>query len=140
MTAREYLGKIEAIEMQIKILYAEKKRDAEITLENATSISSKMSEDRVQSSSDLQRMESKIVDGVDKDNDYDRQIEELKAERQEIINVILSLPALSSYILYRKYVEKQNLKEIAFVLNKSYSAIAIAHLRALEKVEMLINK
>ena len=140
MTAREYLGKIEAIEMQIKILYAEKKRDAEITLENATSISSKMSEDRVQSSSDLQRMESKIVDGIDKDNDYDRQIEELKAERQEIINVILSLPALSSYILYRKYVEKQNLKEIAFVLNKSYSAIAIAHLRALEKVDVLINK
>lgn len=140
MTAREYLGRIENIEIQIRHLTIEKLKWAELTYDIATSISSKLSDDKVQSSGDLHKMECAVINGVDKEQTFDRQIEELIAERQRIVDVITSLPALLSDILYRKYVEKQNLKEIAFELNKSYSAVAVAHLRALEKVEMLINK
>ena len=140
MTAREYLERIEKIDMQIKYLMLEQKRWAELTIDKATNTASNMSPDKVQSSSDLQKMECALVNGMDKDNEYSKRITELKAEKQKIIDVILSLPPLLSKILYRKYVQAQELKEIAFELKKSYSAIAVAHGRALKKVDMLINE
>lgn len=140
MTAKEYLQQVEKIEVKIRHLTLEKLRWAELTYDIATSISSKLSDEKVQSSGDLQKMECAVINGVDKEQTYDKQIEELITERQKIIDLIISLPALSSDILYRKYVEKQPLKEIAFELNKSYSAVAVAHTRALEKVDLLINK
>ena len=139
MTAKEYLSQIKDIEIQIKLLYSEQKKEAELTFENATNISSRLSDDRVQSSGDLQRMETTIVNGADKDNIYEKQIEELKAKRKSIIDNILKLPAIESIVLYRRYVDGQMLKEIAFDLNKSRDTISDAHIRALKKIDALLS-
>ena len=135
MTPKEHLEQIQDIEIEIRHLGVEKRRWMEL----ATNITPGMNGERVQSSGSKQKMADTINSGVDDDKEIDRQIDELKAKRQGIINDIWSLKNPYKDILYRVYVEYQTLKEVAYERKESYSWITTAHGIALKKIAGILE-
>lgn len=135
MTAKAYLEEIKNIETKIRHLGAEKRRWFDL----ATSITPQMGGERVQSSGNKQKMADAVIDGIFDDGQIEKRIAELKAQRQEIIDVIESLPEMHSDILYRVYVEYQTLKEVAYARKQTYSWITTAHGIALKEVADILE-
>ena len=122
--AQDHLEKIQEIENKIRRKMVEKRRWFEL----ATNTASNMSDDvRVQSSGSKEKMADAVVKGLVDDENIDKEIEKLKAERQEIIDLIESLPEPYCDILYRVYVEYESLKSVSYIRNESYNHTCKLH-------------
>ena len=136
LEAKEYLERIQGIENKIRRKLAEKRRWFEL----ATNTASNMSDDvRVQSSGSKEKMADAVVKGLVDDAAIDKYIEELKAERQEIIDVIERIPEPYSDILYRMYVEYTPLKEVAYIRNENSHVTSNRHGAGLLMIYDVIN-
>lgn len=117
LKAQEHLEKIQEIENKIRRKLTEKRRWFEL----ATNTAPNMSDDvRVQSSGSKEKMANAVVKGVYDDSIIDLQVAKLTAQRQEIIDVIESLPEPYCDILYRIYVEYTPLKDLSYIRNENY--------------------
>lgn len=136
LEAKEYLEKIQGIENKIRRKLAEKRRWFEL----ATNTASKLSDDvKIQSSGSKEKMADVIVTGIVDDDEIDKEIAKLKAERQEIIDLIESLPEPYCDILYRLYVGYEELKEVAYIRKENHHVTSNKHGAGLLKVYDIIN-
>ena len=131
MTAEEYLQSYQKKETIIANKRIERKRK----LEQATDITSKLTEVKVKSSSNKQKVAAAAINCAA----IDKQIEKLESEMQEIINTIEKLPELQYDILHKRYIQYWTMDEIAESRNYSKSWVEKTHRKALDAVESLLN-
>lgn len=139
MTAKEYLSQIKDLDTLIQHKTAEKNYWATVTMELATSITSNMDGERVQSSGSKQRMADTMDSGLDRVRKFEKRIAELYEEMDAIIAIIEQLPEDKSDILHKVYVQYMSLKEVAASRHESYSWVATNHGRALKMVSDILS-
>lgn len=126
-----YLKRIEEIDTLIE----RTKEDKQRWLDIATSITAPMGGERVQTSSNGQKMEDAIINSMD----YDEKIVELNKERVEIIKTIELLPFKEYNLLYLRYVKRMNYDDISRTYDKSYSWCTSVHGRALQSLKKILD-
>ena len=136
MTAKEYLSQIRKCDNQINNKLAEITRLREF----ATSITSTLKEDVVQSGSGGK---SRVAEAVDKIVDLEREInadiDKLVNLKREIMSVIDQLEAPYSDLLYKRYFQYMKWEEIAVAMHYTYQWVCELHGKALLKVKELIE-
>ena len=131
MRAKTYLQQIEKLDAIIINKMAEK-----VLWESlAMSIVPQAGGERVQSSGSQQKM----ADAVGKYLDIEQDIADREKERKEIISVIEQISYPDFDILYKIYVLRKDLTEVADEHNRSYSWVTTRHGIALAKVQAIID-
>ena len=103
--AKAHLGEIKRIDTLIQNKRREKLYWQEVMMERATSTTTQMSADRVQSSGSKHKMADTVDSCVDRVRKIENRIKELFAEMDEIIADIEGLPEMESDILHKVYVQ-----------------------------------
>ena len=138
--AKAYLAEIKRIDTLIKNKRREKLYWQEEMMERATSTTSQMSADKVQSSGSKHKMADAVDSCTDRVQKIENRIKELFAEMDAIIAVIEGLPEMESDILHKVYVQYMSLKEVAASRGESYSTVATNHGIALKMVSDILDK
>lgn len=133
MTAREYLEQIKPLEEHIK----SKEQHVEKLREEAEGTSVNFEGERVQSSSNPQQMEKKIVKYVDIE---EGKLKALKERRQEISDTMDELPTLECDVLYKFYVLDYTLQMIADAYAKSKSWARDKRKHALKLLQKILDE
>lgn len=136
MRAKEYLKEIARIEKMIE----NKKEDMERWRDIALNITGNYSGERVQGSGNQQKMATAVINRVDLQREIEGHIVTLYRKRQEIIAVLEQLPIQDYDLLYKIYVNKKTLNDMADERGCSYSNITTLHGTALKKVQRIIDK
>lgn len=132
MTAGEYLDQIKKIDAII----ANKSEEYRRLVELATGLGDFSVTERVQSSRNLKQIPNAIAKYID----IEREIDELKRKRAEIIKTIEQLPSIEYKIIYMLYVEDYTRKEIAYQFKKSYEWVKKQRQKALKHVQQMIDE
>lgn len=136
MDARTYLAILEHLDRQIEHKLAEIQHWREM----AESCTASTEGERVQSTPNKQRMESAVVAYVDLCEELQAEISEATNKRQEIIHTIEQLPVDEYDVIYRRYVKRQQLKQIQIDLGKSHTWISNAHRRGMCDLQKILDK
>lgn len=131
MKARAYLEQIEKWDAVIRNKFIEKEQ----WLEMATGIVAHLDGERVQSSGSQQRM----ADATDRCIDIDRQIDELKAKKAEVIATIELLPLEEYDLLHKIYVQHMDMQAAADAMDRSKSWAKGKHGTALQNLQKIID-
>lgn len=132
MRAQEYVGQLEVIETRIQNIQFDIAQLKDLAL----SITPSYEGERVQASSDLQKMGSAVNKWVDKEREMNEQIDRLVDLRLEIANTIEHLKKpKESGVLHMLYVQGKSFKEIAQHYDKSVSWATSVHGRALQSLQ-----
>lgn len=132
MKAEEYLDQIKKIDSII----ANKSEDYLRSVELASGLGNFSVAERVQSSRNLQQ----IPDAIAKYIDIEREIEDLKRKRAEIIQTIERLPAVEYKIIYKLYVKDFTLKEVAYHFDRSYDWVKKKKRKALNRIQIILDE
>ena len=96
--------------------------------------------ERVQFHGDPQKMATAVINSVDLEREIEADILRLYRKRQDIIAVLEQLPIQDYDLLYKIYVNKKTLNDMADERGCSYSNITTLHGTALKKVQRIIDK
>ena len=135
MTAKQYLSRIEKLDMLI-----ESKKDELNSFRNTLPAlpSQNLSEERVQTSP---QKDASFTRSIERVMEMETAIDIYIAERDRIISKIYKLDNLLQLkILYKRYVRYESLNSISKELKYSYGAIKNIHGRALSELSKLITK
>ena len=135
MTAKDYLRQIEKLDTLIKNKLIEKQQWRDVAL----GITARMGDERVQSSSNPQKMAAAIEKYIDLEKEIDEIINKLVDTKKQVISVIEQLDSHEYDLLHKIYVQQKTLTEVADELKCGYSTITTAHGRALVKVQRIID-
>lgn len=105
----------------------------------ATSTTAKLSE-RVQISSNGDKIPSAIMKILKFQEEIDEYIIELNKKKLEIINVIEQLDAKEYDLLHKVYVQYYTLKQYQYMKHISYSSVTSIHGRALNNVMKILER
>lgn len=140
MDAKEYLKqyiKLEALEYNKKL---EKLKELERLDSIAHSITAQMGGERVQSSGDQQRMATAIAEKATVEAEFDRRIDELRAERQEILRTIESLNTNEYRVLHCVYIQGMDIYNTAGACKKSYRWAKSVHSNGIDNVQRMLDE
>ena len=112
MTAEEYLEQVKKIDAIILNKLKEYKRWVAV----ADGMGGFSVSDRVQTTRNLHRGADAIVEYID----LEREINELKRQKNEVIGTLQQLPYNEYIVLYKLYVDDYMLKELPDELYRSY--------------------
>lgn len=130
MTAREYLSRIEGIEIKIK----QKTEERQELLERTTSVTTTFGFDKVQTSPQHDKMADFVEKAADMEGEIALMVAALWDERNKIVNQIHELNTpLHITVLYEKYVQHKDLNQIAEESNYSYQYMRELHCKALKE-------
>lgn len=130
MTAKEYLLRIEEIEVKIK----QKTEERQELLERATPITTSFGYDKVQTSPQHDKMAELVTKATDMEGEIALMVISLLDERNKIVNQIHELNTpLYITVLYKKYVKHKKLEEIASEIDYSYQYVKELHGYALKE-------
>ena len=136
MDTKQYLQQIERLDKMIQNklseIYQLKTMACNVTVSNDS--------ERVQTSSDKDRLGSTVAKIIDLEKETDRLVDsfiDLKKETMLIIRMIKS--ERHREILFKKYLEQKSLYEIAEELGMTDRGCKKAHKRALEEFEKIKN-
>ena len=132
MTAEQYLQQIKRYDYIIANKLKEHRRWVEV----ADGMGGFSTGERVQSSRNLH----KGADAISNYIDIEREIDELKKKRQELINTLQLLSPIEYDILYKLYVEDYVLKELASEYHKSYTWVKEKKRKALGHLQDILNQ
>lgn len=133
---KEFLGQIKRIESEIE----SKMADIEHWKSVALSITPQSDGERVQSSSDKQKMANAVIRYVDLERECDALIDSLVDKRQEIISIIEQLDNDLEYnVISKHYVQFKSFVAIAEETHYSYAYILEVHKNGIEKISKLVN-
>lgn len=96
---------------------------------------SKLSPDKVQTSSSKQKM----ADAVCNYSDLESIIQEDEKKKQEIINTITLLNPNESIVLYKYYVDIMSLNEVAEDISRSYSWVSKRHSDGIKNIQKILD-
>ena len=130
MEAKRYLEEYKKIDTMI----LNKTIEAEQWEALAQSITANMGGEKVQSSSNQQKMQDYICNKID----IEAEIDALIVRKQDITDTIALLPMADYNILHKVYIQSLSFKEIA-VDEKDYSNVTTAHGRALQRLQKLLD-
>lgn len=154
MTAKEYVSQIKKLDTLIKNKSIEKeiKKQEQIDIalsigaggESVIVLNSRGKEElhkmeRVQSSSNGEKLANAVNEGVDIERRYDAEIARLEAKRQSIIDDIEKLPEAEYDVLHLIYVQHLNFDEAAEKRKISRRTVASIHGMALINLEKVSN-
>ena len=132
MTAREYLSRLEKIELEIK----QKEEERRELLERATSITASFGSVKVQTSPKYDRMAEFVGKAADMEGEIALMVISLWEERNRIVNQIHALNTPRHItILYERYVQHKKLDKIAEEMGYSDQYIRELHGKALKEFE-----
>lgn len=132
MRAEEYLDQIKKIDAIITNKSEEYMRLVELS----QGLGNFSVSERVQSTRNLQQIPNAIAKYID----LEREIDELKRKRAEIIKTIEQLPSVEYKIIYNLYVKDFTLKEIAYDFGMSYEWVKKWKQKALRMIQNIIDK
>ena len=133
--AKKYLLQYQKYDAMIENKKAEKEKWETI----ATSTTAQLSE-RVQTSSNGQKMTNAVMKIVKIQEELDECIVKAKNKQDEIIGVIEQLDAKEYDLLHKIYIQYYDLKQYQYMKHISYSSVTSIHGRALNKVWELVGK
>lgn len=132
MTAEQYLQQIKRYDYII----ANKLKEHQRWVEVADGMGGFSVGDKVQSSRNLHKGADAIINYID----IEREINELKKERQKMIDVVQKLSPIEYDILYKLYIEDHVMKELASEYHKSYAWVKEKKKKALIHLQEMLNK
>ena len=132
MTAKEYLQRIFFLDGKID----SNKERVKAYKESAVDKTSKISADKIQTSSSKQKM----ADAVCSYSDIEKIIRSDEKKKQEIIDTISLLNPHEGIVLYKCYVDKLTLKETAKEISRSYSWVSKKHHEGLKNIQMILDE
>ena len=135
VTAKGFLKRIRKLDKMIMNKIAEKEQWKAI----ATGTTVQLSE-RVQTSSNGQKMENAIINALDIQADIDRYISKLAQEKKEVISVIEQLNEIHYDVLHKIYVQNFTFQKVADDYGKSYSWATSIHGRALKNLQNILDE
>lgn len=137
MDAKEYLKQVERLDVQIRNKLIEQKQWRDIAL----GITANMDGERVQSSGAKSKMADAIGRCVDMEVEIDSLIDNLVDLKKEVIQTIERLDSATEYdVLHRRYIQFQDLQEIADHYGKEYGWATTTHGRALKSVQSILDE
>lgn len=133
MTAEEYLKQIKMIDAIIINKKKEYRRWKDIAdgYGGGFSVS-----ERVQTTRNLQRGSDAIIEYIS----IEQEISSLEKKRKGIIATIESLPCDEYMVIYAVFVDGYMVKELPSLIHKSLSSVKRTKAKALEHVQMMIDK
>ena len=132
MTAEQYIKQIKKYDYIIANKVKEYRRWVEV----ADGMGGFSTGDRVQS----QRNLHKGADAISNYIDLEREINELKRKRQNVLNTLQRLESDEYETLYKIYIDDLMLKELCGVFNKSYAWVKEKKRKGLEHLQEIIDK
>ena len=134
MITKQYLGQIERLDKMIQNklseIYQLKTMACSVTVSNDG--------ERVQTSSDKDRLGSTVAKIVDLEKETDRLVDRFVDLKKEIMSIISMIKSeRHREILFKKYLEQKSLYEIAEELGMTDRGCKKAHKRALEEFEKI---
>ena len=133
MTAKQYLSRIEKLDMLI-----ESKKDELNSFRNTLPAlpSQNLSEERVQTSP---QKDANFTRSIERVMEMEAAIDKYRDERQEIIDNIYSLSSISYIkVLSQKYIYHKSLRMVSKELEYSYDWVMKSHKAGLSEIEKLI--
>jgi uncharacterized protein YfbU (UPF0304 family) len=135
--AQIFLEQVEKLDALIRNKLIEKKQWKDIAL----GITASMDGERVQSSGAKSKMANAVERCVDIESEIDRLIDELVDTKKEVIHVIERLDNAVEYdVLHRRYIQHQDLQEIADHYGYEYGWATTTHGRALKGVKDILER
>jgi uncharacterized protein YfbU (UPF0304 family) len=135
--AQIFLEQVEKLDARIRNKLIEKQQWKEIAL----GITACMDGERVQSSGAKSKMANAVERCVDTEAEIDRLIDELVDTKKEVIQVIEGLDNAVEYdVLHRRYIQHQDLQEIADHYGYEYGWATTTHGRALKGVKDILER
>lgn len=135
VTAKGFLKRIRKLDKMIMNKIAEKEQWKAI----ATGTTVQLSE-RVQTSSNQQKMADAVCNYIDIEQDINRCISKLAEEKKEVISVIEQLNEIHYDVLHKIYVQNFTFQDVADAYGKSYSWATSIHGRALKNVQNILDE
>jgi DNA-directed RNA polymerase specialized sigma24 family protein len=132
VTAKEYLEQIEQIESIIVNRLLERKRWVNI----ADGLGGASDGDKVQSSKNLQPMQTAVLNYIE----IDEEIAYLRHKREEIIKDIESLPRKEYNVIYKLYVDRMTMKEVAYHFCRSYDWVKLKKRSAMGRIQAMLDE
>lgn len=133
--AKKYLMQLKKLDLLIENKMAEKAHWISI----ATNTTANTSGEKVQSTSNPQKMEAAVCRYVDMEREIDACIDRFVDAKKEIISVIEQLPPDEYDLLHKVYVQYKSLKEVSALYVKSYNWATTVHGTALKHVSDIIE-
>ena len=140
MKAKDYLQKLEKIDMQIINKTTEINHLIEKMKMVAESTTSYSEGERVQSSGSKEKMADAIVCYVDLEEELRLYIADKMDEKNEILRTIEAFPIGEYELLHKVYVQGLSLKEVSIQKSCSYSAITSLHGYAIKRLQKVLNE
>lgn len=131
---KRFLNQIKKLDKLIENKLAEKEQWKLIA--SGTTIQLK---ERVQSSSNQQKMANAIVRYVDIESEINACIDSLVSKKRDVISVIEQLDVTEYDILHKVYVQYLSLYDVAEIYDKSYSWVTSVHGNALKNVREILD-
>ena len=132
MTAEKYLEQVKKIDVIILNKLKEYKRWVDV----AEGMGGFSVTDRVQATRNLHRWADAIGEYID----LEREINELKRQKNEVIGKLQQLPYHEYNVLYKIYVEGYMLKELPSQLHKSYDWVKKKKSVGLKLLQDILNE
>jgi hypothetical protein len=135
--AQIFLEQVEKLDARIRNKLIEKKQWMDIAL----GITASMDGEHVQSSGAKSKMANAVERCVDMEAEIDGLIDELVDTKKEVIQVIEGLDSAVEYdVLHRRYIQHQDLQEIADHYGYEYGWATTTHGRALKSVGDILER
>lgn len=138
MEAIKYLEQVKNIDVLIENKLIEKQQWKSI----AMCTSSSADGERVQSSSDQQKMANAVHKIIEIEKEIDKLVHKLVNTKQEVISTIESLDIMHYDLLHKIYIQGKELYEISEINGKavSYSSVKRRHGKALKQVQAILDR
>ena len=136
MKAKEYLRQLQKLDRLIENKLAEKEQWRAI----ATSTTTQLTPDKVQSTSNPHKMADAIHKIIEIEAEIDACVDRLVDTKREVISTIERLNPTEYDLLHKVYVQFFTFDEVADKKGKSYSWVTTVHGRALKNVQRLIDE
>ena len=136
MKAKEFLQRL----LKIDRLIENKLYEQAYWKNKAIGTTTQLSGDKVQSSSNPEKMADAISEYLDLEKEITERIDSLIDKRKEIISVIEQLNALEYDVLHKIYVQYITLDAVAVMYGKTYSWVTTIHGRALKNLQKILDE
>ena len=136
MKVKDYLGQLEKLDALIDNKLAEK----DFWWSKAINTTPTLSADKVQSSSNQQKMMEAADRHMALEAEIDAYVDKLIDTKKEIIKTIELLNATEYDLLHKVYIQKWEFKDYAVHKKKSYSWVTTVHGRALQHLQKILNE
>lgn len=136
MNAKLFLRQLRKLDRMIENKLIEKDQWKNI----ASGTSSPALGEKVQTSSNPQKMADAVCKYIDMEYEIDKYIDTLVDAKNDVINVIEQLDATEYDILHKRYVQYLELVDIADMYGKTYSWVTTVHGRALQNVQTILDQ